>query len=130
MNDPGLDDAIAEEASVLDRPSGRQEDQGTAPTEDENQTRVDPQHPEAARWWLASTAYPLTAVCMGRSSAVIVVFDDPESHLHSRVLSVLWRALSISALWSSHGAWRFGMVQREMLVTQTGRHGYSPKQTN
>ncbi|KAJ5114833.1 hypothetical protein NUU61_000592 [Penicillium alfredii] len=65
MNDPGLDDAIAEEASVLDRPSGRQEDQGTAPTEDENQTRIDPQHPEAARWWLASTAYPLTAGTFG-----------------------------------------------------------------
>jgi hypothetical protein len=24
---------------------------------------VDAHHPHAARWWLASTAYPLAAVC-------------------------------------------------------------------
>jgi len=57
MNDPGLDDAVADEAGALDQPPGRQETQN-----DENQAPVDHRHPEAARWWLASTAYPLAAV--------------------------------------------------------------------
>ena len=57
MNDPGLDDAVADEAGALDQPSGRHESQN-----DENQALVDNEYPEAARWWLASTAYPLAAV--------------------------------------------------------------------
>lgn len=55
MNDPGLDDAIADEANALDH---------TSPHDQKNDTReIDAQHPHAARWWLASTAYPLAAVC-------------------------------------------------------------------
>lgn len=56
MNDPGLDDAIADEAGALDYGPG----QGSA--ENSEKTDVDAQHPHAARWWLASTAYPLAAV--------------------------------------------------------------------
>jgi potassium channel subfamily K len=53
MNDPGLDDAVADEAGALDyvRSGDRREN-----------TEVDARHPHAARWWLASTAYPLAAV--------------------------------------------------------------------
>ena len=57
MNDPGLDDAIADEAGVLDYGSGQEN------TENWESTEVDSSHPHAARWWLASTAYPLAAVC-------------------------------------------------------------------
>ncbi|KAJ5820308.1 hypothetical protein N7474_005899 [Penicillium riverlandense] len=60
MNDPGLDDAVADEAGALDQPFGRQDSQNG-----ENQAPVDHRHPEAARWWLASTAYPLTAGTFG-----------------------------------------------------------------
>ncbi|KAJ5624366.1 hypothetical protein N7510_000675 [Penicillium lagena] len=60
MNDPGLDDAVADEAGVLDQPSGRHDTQN-----DENQAPVDNEYPEAARWWLASTAYPLAAGTFG-----------------------------------------------------------------
>ena len=58
MNDPGLDDAIADEANALDH---------TTPYDEKDDTReVDAHHPHAARWWLASTAYPLAAVCYTR----------------------------------------------------------------
>lgn len=53
MNDPGLDDAIADEAVALDHTSANQKDQ----------TDEDAEYPQAARWWFASTVYPLTAVC-------------------------------------------------------------------
>lgn len=55
MNDPGLDDAIADEANALDH---------TTSYDEKDDTReVDAQQPHAGRWWLASTAYPLAAVC-------------------------------------------------------------------
>jgi potassium channel subfamily K len=58
MNDPGLDDAIADEAVALDHTSANQKDQ----TDEDASTR-DAEYPQAARWWFASTVYPLTAVC-------------------------------------------------------------------
>lgn len=54
MNDPGLDDAIAEEASTLDQSARGQKN--------EKQDHADAEAHQGARWWLASTAYPLTAV--------------------------------------------------------------------
>ncbi|KAJ5297008.1 uncharacterized protein N7443_007901 [Penicillium atrosanguineum] len=59
MNDPGLDDAIADEAGALDNGSGQ------ASAENRESTEVDVSHPHAARWWLASTAYPLAAGTFG-----------------------------------------------------------------
>lgn len=55
MNDPGLDDAIADEARALDHNSSSVEKDDTR--------EIDASYPHAARWWLASTAYPLIAVC-------------------------------------------------------------------
>lgn len=57
MNDPGLDDAIADEPVALDEAS-------TNPKERRGpEGKLSSQYPQAARWWLASTAYPLMAVC-------------------------------------------------------------------
>ncbi|KAJ5357501.1 hypothetical protein N7541_004659 [Penicillium brevicompactum] len=60
MNDPGLDDAIADEAVALDQSSGQQKD-----TTDADGRSPGSQYPQAARWWLASTAYPLMAGTFG-----------------------------------------------------------------
>jgi potassium channel subfamily K len=57
MNDPGLDDAIADEAVALDNTSGDQKAQT-----DQDESSPDAKYPKAARWWFASTIYPLTAV--------------------------------------------------------------------
>ncbi|KAJ5572678.1 hypothetical protein N7450_009662 [Penicillium hetheringtonii] len=57
MNDPGLDDAIAEEASTLDQSARGQKN--------EKQDHADAEAHQGARWWLASTAYPLTAGTLG-----------------------------------------------------------------
>lgn len=57
MNDPGLDGAVADEAGALD------ESRGYASAKETEEQQVDAQYPHAARWWLASTAYPLAAVC-------------------------------------------------------------------
>ena len=54
MNDPGLDDAIAEEADTLDQTAKGQTN--------EKQDHADVEAHQGARWWLASTAYPLIAV--------------------------------------------------------------------
>ncbi|KAK9848119.1 hypothetical protein MYU51_017077 [Penicillium brevicompactum] len=59
MNDPGLDDAIADEAVALDQSSGQQKDT------DADGRSLGSQYPQAARWWLASTAYPLMAGTFG-----------------------------------------------------------------
>jgi potassium channel subfamily K len=56
MNDPGLDDAIADEAVALDS-----SDQKEKANQDGKLS--DSKYPQAARWWFASTAYPLMAVC-------------------------------------------------------------------
>ncbi|KAI2786494.1 hypothetical protein POX_g08880 [Penicillium oxalicum] len=57
MNDPGLDDAIADEARALDHNSSSVEKDDTR--------EIDASYPHAARWWLASTAYPLIAGTFG-----------------------------------------------------------------
>lgn len=57
MNDPGLDDTVAVEARAID------ESQSYGGPQEKEQQLVETQHPHAGRWWLASTAYPLTAVC-------------------------------------------------------------------
>ena len=65
MNDPGLDDAIADEANALDQyPSSPRRKQSVASSQDRKPDQLDNQRPLAARWWLASTAYPLAAVCI------------------------------------------------------------------
>ena len=62
MNDPGLDGAIADEAEALDRqPRGREASSDTPP-QDHQERQREPYPPLSARWWLASTAYPLAAV--------------------------------------------------------------------
>ncbi|KAJ6031395.1 hypothetical protein N7540_002127 [Penicillium herquei] len=67
MNDPGLDDAIADEANVLDQYSSpsQHRDNSTVSTKDTKTHQQDTQHPLAPRWWLASTAYPLAAGTFG-----------------------------------------------------------------
>ncbi|KAF3390630.1 Outward-rectifier potassium channel TOK1 [Penicillium rolfsii] len=65
MNDPGLDDAIADEANALDH---------TSPSDEKDDTReIDAHHPHAARWWLASTAYPLAAGTFGPMSSAFSI---------------------------------------------------------
>lgn len=54
MNDPGLDGVVADEAGTVDQSHTVQE---------REQHEVESSHPHAGRWWLASTAYPLAAVC-------------------------------------------------------------------
>ncbi|KAJ5469690.1 hypothetical protein N7539_009308 [Penicillium diatomitis] len=65
MNDPGLDDAIADEAHALDHNS--------SPDEKDNSREIDASHPHAARWWLASTAYPLIAGTFGPMSSAFSI---------------------------------------------------------
>ena len=60
MNEPGFDDAIADEAVALDR-TASSPNQMT--DEIDKSSQHDAQYQQAARWWLASTAYPLIAVC-------------------------------------------------------------------
>lgn len=60
MNDPGLDDAVADEAVALDCTSSSPNQKID---ENDNSSQNDAQYQQAARWWLASTAYPLVAVC-------------------------------------------------------------------
>lgn len=60
MNEPGFDDAIADEAVALDRTA-------SSPNQKIDEinklSQHDTEYQQAARWWLASTAYPLVAVC-------------------------------------------------------------------
>lgn len=56
MNDPGLDGAVADQAEALDQT----ERQGSS--HEQTEQELDSQHPNVARWWFASTAYPLAAV--------------------------------------------------------------------
>lgn len=63
MNDPGLDDAIADEAHALDQYSPQTQPEDTNST-DKTPYQLDPSSPLAARWWLASTVFPLAAVCI------------------------------------------------------------------
>ncbi|KAJ5766780.1 uncharacterized protein N7511_004396 [Penicillium nucicola] len=60
MNDPGLDDAVADEAVALDTTSSNRQDQS-----DQDSSTRDAKYPRAARWWFASTIYPLTAGTFG-----------------------------------------------------------------
>lgn len=65
MNDPGLDDAIADEANALDRnsPQVQPEDSNSTSYTDKTPGQLDTSGPLPAQWWLASTVYPLAAVC-------------------------------------------------------------------
>ena len=67
MNDPGLDDAIAEEADALDHTSSQHQNGGngivSADERDASGLQRRAEQPLSPRWWLASTAYPLAAVC-------------------------------------------------------------------
>lgn len=54
MNEPGPDGAVAGEAGALARSRSDKE---------RGQQQVESSHHHAGRWWLASTAYPLAAVC-------------------------------------------------------------------
>ncbi|KAJ5772263.1 hypothetical protein N7520_002792 [Penicillium odoratum] len=67
MNDPGLDDAIAEESEVLDQhPSqGRRENNSTVSDSNGKPYQQDSSNSLSARWWFASTVYPLTAGTFG-----------------------------------------------------------------
>ncbi|KAJ5306357.1 hypothetical protein PENANT_c017G09745 [Penicillium antarcticum] len=60
MNDPGLDDAIADEAVALDNTSSNHKDKAN-----QDALTQDAKYPQAARWWFASTVYPLTAGTFG-----------------------------------------------------------------
>ncbi|KAJ6124283.1 hypothetical protein N7471_011600 [Penicillium samsonianum] len=62
MNDPGLDDAVADEAVALDCTSSSPNQKID---ENDNSLQNDAQYQQAARWWLASTAYPLVAGTFG-----------------------------------------------------------------
>ncbi|KAJ6114940.1 hypothetical protein N7486_000718 [Penicillium sp. IBT 16267x] len=67
MNDPGLDDAIADGANALDQysPQAQPKDASSASCDDKKSSQPDPSSPLAARWWLASTIYPLAAGTFG-----------------------------------------------------------------
>ncbi|KAJ5999014.1 hypothetical protein N7451_006824 [Penicillium sp. IBT 35674x] len=67
MNDPGLDDAIADEANALDQhsPQAQPEDSNSTSYTDKIPGQLDTSGPLPARWWLASTVYPLTAGTFG-----------------------------------------------------------------
>ena len=52
MNDPGLDDPIADSAPTLERDK----------TEKEEESAVEDNFLTPSRWWFASTAAPLLAV--------------------------------------------------------------------
>lgn len=98
MNDPGLDDAITDEANALDR---------TSPYDEKDDTReVDARHPRAARWWLASTAYPLAAVSITRPLSKSRC--RPNSAF--RVPSGPCPAHSASARYHSHGVWKYSLA--------------------
>ncbi|CDM30159.1 hypothetical protein DTO013E5_8175 [Penicillium roqueforti] len=62
MNEPGFDDAIADEAVALDRTA-------SSPNQKIDEinklSQHDTEYQQAARWWLASTAYPLVAGTFG-----------------------------------------------------------------
>ncbi|KAJ5594373.1 uncharacterized protein N7459_000581, partial [Penicillium hispanicum] len=58
MNGPGLDSAIADGADALDQETSGRENHG----QDQQERQRETHHPLPARWWLASTAYPLAAV--------------------------------------------------------------------
>ncbi|KAJ5512825.1 hypothetical protein N7463_002377 [Penicillium fimorum] len=62
MNDPGLDDAIADEAVALDHTSSSPNHEID---ENDKSLQQDAEYQQAARWWLASTAYPLLAGTFG-----------------------------------------------------------------
>ncbi|KAJ5538150.1 hypothetical protein N7494_007629 [Penicillium frequentans] len=67
MNDPGLDDAIADEANALDQhsPQAQPEDSNSTSYTDKTPGQLDTSGPLPARWWLASTVYPLAAGTFG-----------------------------------------------------------------
>ncbi|KAJ5220148.1 hypothetical protein N7468_009352 [Penicillium chermesinum] len=65
MNDPGLDDAIADEANALDMQQISREKSSATSGKDNAPRSLDSQESLKARWWLASTAYPLTAGTFG-----------------------------------------------------------------
>lgn len=89
MNDPGLDGVVADEAGTVDQ---------SHTVEEREQHEVESSHPHAARWWLASTAYPLAAVCdLARVRGRRGVLTLTREH------SGLWLALSVSARCRSHG---------------------------
>lgn len=62
MNDPGLDEALANEAHALDRQSNFDTSRRFSSVAREH--RLDAQRPLDMQWWLASSAYPLAAVCL------------------------------------------------------------------
>ncbi|KAJ5798009.1 uncharacterized protein N7503_007305 [Penicillium pulvis] len=67
MNDPGLDDAIADEANALDQhsPEAHPEDSNSTSYTDKTPGQLDTSGPLPAQWWLASTVYPLAAGTFG-----------------------------------------------------------------
>ncbi|KAJ5918329.1 hypothetical protein N7454_010704, partial [Penicillium verhagenii] len=67
MNDPGLDDAIAEEAGALDQSSSQTHpgNNSTASSTTPKAYQLDKECPLQARWWLACTVYPLAAGTFG-----------------------------------------------------------------
>jgi potassium channel subfamily K len=103
MNDPGLDDAIADEANALDQYSSqaKPEDTSSAGCTDKKQRQLDSASPVAARWWLASTVYPLAAVCtihIGRSKLQILIsmqgtFGPMASAFNVCCLAQTWRMM-------------------------------------
>ncbi|KAJ5153154.1 uncharacterized protein N7482_009632 [Penicillium canariense] len=65
MNDPGLDNAIADEANALDFFHSDGAGRSVPDAEDGKSHQITAQYPHAGRWWLASTAYPLAAGTFG-----------------------------------------------------------------
>lgn len=64
MNDPGLDDAVADEANALDLPESNDKNISSH-GQDPSSPSLDSQQSLWGRWWLASTAYPLIAGTFG-----------------------------------------------------------------
>lgn len=119
MNNPGPNDAIADdaitndaianEANALDR---------TSPYDEKDDTReVNAHHPHAARWWLASTAYPLAAVSITRPLSKSRCRPNSAFRVHSGRCP----ARSTSVRYHNHGVWRyFPAAKEETSMTLNG----------
>lgn len=91
MNDPGLDGPIANDADAIEARKRREEDNDP---EEEEEREAEESYLSPSRWWFASTAFPLLAVCSNDSQS-----QAGEELTDDRELSVRWQAPSAYAHW-------------------------------
>lgn len=69
MNDPGLDGPIGNDADLIEARRRREENDDA---EEEEEREEEESFLSPSRWWFASTAFPLLAVCWVLESAMAV----------------------------------------------------------